>query len=113
MGNLLLDCHNNYKRMLNNNQLIKDYQQEPISITKPIDFEPLNPEIIDFSVITQSGNSTELKPISPIDFIRQNGKNGEMEIEVFVKQYDESTLERLKRSSDIFSPRPHLIKILE
>ena len=56
---------------------------------------------------------SELKPISPIDFIRENGKNGEMDIEVFVKRYDEATLDILKSKAEVFSPRPHLIKILE
>ena len=106
MGNLLLECHNAYNRMLNNNQLIKDYKHEEVIISKP-DFEQLNPEVLDFS---------ELKPngiLSPLEFIRQNGKNGEIEVEVFVKQYDEATLDILKRNADVFSPKPHLIKILD
>jgi len=106
MGNLLLDCHNSYKRMLNNNQLIKDYQPNNVKIETPID-EQLHPEIIDFSELKSNHK------LRPLEFIRQNGKDGEIEIDVFVKQYDEATLEKLKRDAEVFSPRHHLIKILE
>lgn len=104
MVNVLLDCHNGYKRMLSNNSLIKDYQPQKPKVEEPVDFEQIIPEIIDFS---------ELKKPEPLDYIRENGSNGEMDIEVFVKQYDEAVLEKLKKNADVFSPRPHLIKILE
>lgn len=101
--NTLLDCHHGYNRMLSNNNLIKDYQPEKVNILETED-EQLHPEIIDIS---------ELKKSQPLDYIRENGKDGMMEIEAFVEQYDEATLDRLKRNAEVFSPKPHLIKILE
>ena len=93
--------------MLSNNSLIKDYKQEEVKVDKPVDFEQIIPtvdEVLDFS---------ELKKVLPLDYIRQNGRNGEIEIETFVKHYDETTLNNLIRKAEVFSPRPHLIKILE
>ena len=123
-GNTLLECHNAYNRMLNNNSLIKDYKPpEEVKVDKPID-EHIIPEILDFS---------ELKPVkqdnhfydedikiivstnnlNPIEWIKANGKDGMIDIESFVKHYGEDILQKLIREAEVFSPRPHLIKVLE
>ena len=73
---------------------------------KPVD-KHIIPEILDFSELKPSNN------MNPVEWIKANGKDGEIEIEVFIKKYDEATLQKLMRGADVFSPKPHLIKVLE
>jgi len=102
MGNTLLDCHNAYKRMLNNNNLIKDYEKTEIKAVEYLPDGKIEPKVIDLS-----------DELSPLDFIRQNGKEGMIETELFVGQFDEQILNKLVRNGDVYSPRANLIKILE
>lgn len=98
--NCLYNSHRDYYKMLSNNQLIKNYNAKPIELN-PQD-EQLNPEIIDLS-----------QDIKPLDFIRRNGKNNEIDVDVFVKAYTEDTMQKLLRDGDVFLAKPHILKILE
>ena len=101
MGNMLLDCHNAYKRMLSNNNLIKDYEKTEIEVVEQLPNGKIEAEVIDLS-----GDS-----VSPLDYLRQNG--GQADIGVFVNRFGEIVKDKLLKQGDAFMPKAHIIKILE
>ena len=116
MGNMLLECHNGYTRMLSNNSLIKDYKPESVKVNTPAD-EQLHPEILDFS---------ELKPNNTLKYedfklsvlgMLDDGRL--LAIDEVVQTYrhiDEMAIEcaiqKLKAESEVFEPKAGFLRKL-
>ena len=117
----LIRCHTAYERMVNGNSVGIYESIAPRKVEKIKDFEPLIPEIIDFSELKQSQNEEiglvadnhSSAKISPLEFIKSKSIKGEMCIDNFLSSYTEDDLNKLLKNSDIFMPRNNLIVVLE
>ena len=115
--NELLRCYVNYQNMIRGNNNIVNNQEKLGEVSDGDGFEELHPEVIEISIQEDDGNHSSFPelhhPLDPIDFIRKNGRNGEIDIDLFLNNYSEDVLNNLVKTAQVFKPRVNIIKILE
>lgn len=119
--NMLLKCYYDYENMIKNNTSLNTFEEPDVQVKNGVDFEQLNPEIIDLSQQDKDLNSvanavnTAITPqsLSPLEFIKRKNNKGEISIDEFLNAYDEETLNKLLRQGDVYKPRSNMLKVLE